>query len=398
MSFRKNPLSIFAPIALIVLLAGCGAAETAPAATSTPKAPVLPPPTQKSQPPAPLPTVKPTGPAEVFHFIRTVQVAPDDEFLTGGFVRIGYVPARDGFAVVFGTNLSRPAGGCADKGHAYKEYTLDMQPNGKSGVLNCGVGDSGGIMIENAYFDVGDHAENGTFGWQITKYDAVSWKSLATIYYKVKSPQEGEGDPLVSFANGQLIVGSGTSDTGKPPPPDEGGKSHLNFFSLDLAPQNKLIISDVPHRPEGSILYEGGTYYYITSNAYIGDMIVMRYDKDWKFLGSKTVRKDAQFISGSVYEGGRYYVAYLDLSVREAPGSKLLYPNVHLAAFDRDWDLIQDVPVTTFAPKERTGGRPWVILHGNRLYVSYDVTPHDSTGAELLDQIEAYVSVYEIVR
>jgi len=38
----------------------------------------------------------------------------------------------------------QPTEGCVENAHAYKEYTVDMQATGQSGVLNCGMGTAAG--------------------------------------------------------------------------------------------------------------------------------------------------------------------------------------------------------------------------------------------------------------
>jgi hypothetical protein len=70
---------------------------------------------------------------------------------------------------------------------------------------------------------------------------------------------------------------------------------------------------------------------------------------------------------------------------------------VHLAAFDRDWNLLDDTAVTDFTPADKKQpGRPWVILHKNSLYVSYDCDSVDAvTGEEMLSW-QAFVKVYEL--
>jgi hypothetical protein len=45
---------------------------------------------------------------------------------------------------------------------------------------------------------------------------------------------------------------------------------------------------------------------------------------------------------------------------------------------------------------DRVAGRPWVILHGNLLYVSYDVDKMNSTTHEEEKLWQAYVSIFEI--
>lgn len=72
---------------------------------------------------------------------------------------------------------------------------------------------------------------------------------------------------------------------------------------------------------------------------------------------------------------------------------------MRLAAFDRDWNLVDDVAVTNFTWDDlRQPGRPWVMLQGNRLYVSYDCDTIDpDTHQEMLNW-QALVSIYEIER
>ena len=99
------------------------------------------------------------------------------------------------------------------------------------------------------------------------------------------------------------------------------------------------------------------------------------------------------------FDGQRFYVSYLDTSDRDSgPFVGHFYPNVHLAAFDRDWNLVEDVAVTSFARADlKFPGRPWVILHDNRLYVSYDMNELDpDTHQDLLETQQAFVSIYEL--
>jgi len=102
------------------------------------------------------------------------------------------------------------------------------------------------------------------------------------------------------------------------------------------------------------------------------------------------------------FDGQRFYVSYLDTSDRDAAGPFVGHycPNVHLAAFDRDWNLVEDVAVTSFTDADqRFTGRPWVILHDNRLYVSYDMDELDpDTHQERLETQQAFVSIYELTQ
>jgi len=52
-------------------------------------------------------------------------------------------------------------------------------------------------------------------------------------------PRENDGDQMVAFVNGQLDISSQYTSYGGPPPPDMGGDSHHQFFSLDARIQEQ---------------------------------------------------------------------------------------------------------------------------------------------------------------
>jgi hypothetical protein len=122
---------------------------------------------------------------------------------------------------------------------------------------------------------------------------------------------------------------------------------------------------------------------------------VLRFDKDWIFIDQRTLRDNAFFPTGSVSDGSRYYVAYTDTRKKKPP---ILYRNVGLAAFDAEWNLLQDVLLTdldnTSSP-HIDAENPWVILYGNRLYVSYSkvtIKP-DESGVQ---DSQMFVNIYEL--
>jgi hypothetical protein len=337
---------------------------------------------------------QPDQPTGLFRYIQRAEITPDSSYLIGGFVRIGYVAATDRLNVVFGTKFASPVNGY-ENGHVYKEYTLDMQATGKSGILNEEAGDSGGLMVDNAYYyDVSMHPVGASEGWRVMKFDAVNWTSLSDISFPLDSPREGNGDMMIELINGQIDISSGYTSYGGPPPPDSGASTHHEFFTPDLTFLGKRILSDIPHIGGSSMIYVDSSFYFVTASAFTGDLIMMKYDKDWHYLDMKTLMQEAHWSTGLAFDAKRFYVAYLNTSQRTTPGFFPFYPNVHLAAFDRDWNLVDDVAVTSFVPSDSLfTGRPWVLQHGNRLYVSYDVVPLP----EDLSKIEGLVSVYEIV-
>ena len=371
----------------IVFLLGCAVTT----ATPTPHPTFLPPPATSLQP---------TVQAELFRFIQTVQVTPDDKVLDGGFIRLGYVPALDRIVAVFkANNLATSEGGCTDGAHLYRIYTIDLQPDGETHVLNCepGVGDSTELFVGDILYDVGPAKNVPRIGWHITKYDAVTWKVLVEIDHPLNDLRAQGIDESIMLVNGMLDVSSIYT-------PPEGDPSvslatHHHFFTPDLQFLESRILTDTPHIEGSSTIFVDGKYYFITADDMKGNVIVMTYDEDWKYLGKKMLRENGIWSEGVAFDGQRFYVVYMDISQNLGTDYVPLYANIHLAAFDRDWNLLEDLAVTNYpTTAEVETWRPYVILHGNRLYVSYDVTPHDPiTGKDLMSQSQAYIAVYELI-
>jgi hypothetical protein len=125
-------------------------------------------------------------------------------------------------------------------------------------------------------------------------------------------------------------------------------------------------------------VYVDGIYFMVTSTAVFGDLVVMKYDEDWNYLGSKVLAQRSNWSMGTVYEKqhGRFYVSYLDTSRKGTS-------NVRSGMFDTEWNSLTDIAVTEYTERSFISGeRPWVTLHDGRAYVSYDVETGDSQTLE----------------
>ena len=350
----------------------------------------------------PLPSPQPTQPAHVnlFKFIQTIQVTPDDNYsgVIVGFARINYVPANDRFVVTFEAKLTRPSGGCSEGGYAYKVYTTDLQETGETGIFYCEAEDSGSVMVGNSYYFAVSDMTN--YGLHLLKIDAAKWTKMAEISIPMGSSDKYKNnDPMVAYTNGMLDISTQYNASGSWPDTGMGAATFHQFFTPELQSLNTRILADTPHICGMSMVYVDGVYYLVTANAFSGDVVLMRYDKNWNYLGVKTLVKQAHWSTGLVYDGQRFYLAYLDTSQKTDPGFLPIYPNVHLAAFDRDWNMLDNISVTNYAITDNMQtGRPWVVLHGNRLYVSYDLDPMDPTTHQELLKSQAVVSVYELTQ
>jgi len=390
-------LQLVGGIVAVVFLAGCAEATAMP---SLPP-PTLPPPPSPKTPQLPPNTPLPQRPSPqegLFKLVQAVQVTPDDMVADGSFIRLGYVPALDRIVAVFHTwDLVNPEeGGCQEEGvHLYKVYTLDMRPVGPSTVLNCvGIGDSTALFVGNVLYDVSTWVDAG--GWHVIKYDAATWTTLAEIDYPITDPQEESLDEMIMLVNGMLDISSIVARPTQNPSIETA--THHNFFTLDLQFLERRILADTENIEGSSMIFVDDKYYFVTANNMHGDVIVMTYDKDWVYLGMKVLRENAIWSEGVAFDGQRFYVAYMDTSLNAGTEWVPLYTNIHLAAFDREWNFVEDLAVTNYTVTDDVEAwRPYVMLHGNRLYVSYDVTPHDPiTRKDLMHEAQAYIVVYEL--
>jgi hypothetical protein len=377
-----------------VFLAGCAT----PTATPT-LSPTLPPPPPTFPPPPPTQTIAPTEQQSLFRFIQTVKVTPSGNFLRGGFVKIGYVQGN--IVVAFNTNLIQPEGGCPDAAYAYKEYTTDMVETGAQGVISCkALSDTGGVFFGDDLYFAAIGFENGKDGWWLEKFNAITWEQSTSLFYPMASG-EGAGDPMLAFVNGQLDV----SSMYQPDPtliwgPFLGAATFHDFFNpTDLQFVSKRILSDTPHIGLSSMITANDTINFISGTALFGDVIVMQYDTNWNYLGTKTLIQNAGAPEGVAFDGNRFYISYLDIPCTDMPCET---QNVRLAAFDANWNLLDDIAVTSYAPEDhKVPARPTLLLWNGRLYVGYDgwgdkpfVANVDPAQADL----QAFVSVYELTQ
>jgi hypothetical protein len=300
--------------------------------------------------------------------------------------------------VAFRAKLSQAEAGCTDRwAQAYREYTEDMQETGDYGIITCRTGPAvGGLLLGDDYYfaAMGYDSTKKAEGWWLAKYDAVTWKPLVEPFLYTLEAEELTGDPMIAELNGQIDV------SGKYKKADDigpGHATHHQFFTSGLQFVDKRVLTDVPHIDLTSLLGTGDVIHFVTSTDTWGDMILLQYDASWNYLGTKTIKQHASAPEGLAFDGRRFYVSYIDnsLSPPFEPGGQ---DNIRLAAFDANWNLLDDIAVTSFLPDERKApARPSLTLRNNRIYVCYDqgnnVMP-DQTPEEA--DLQVYVKVYEV--
>lgn len=375
-------------ILVIVFLVGCGV----PAAT-----PTLP---YTFPPPPPPPTVSTSG--NLFTLVKSVKVTPVSNISGGLFVRVGYVPGRNNMVVSFKGRLGGPEGGCDvndNYAHAWREYTVNMEETGKYGIVTCQVGyDVGGLFLgNNFYYAAMSHDNvNNLNGWWLAKYDAVTWMNLVNLFFYPLTQGENNGDPMIVPVNGQIDI---SGKYYKSVDEELATATHHQFFTPDLQFVSKRILTDTPNIDLSSLLLVNGIKNFITSTAFVGgDLIVMQYDSDWNYLSTRTLVRGASQPEGAAFDGMRFYVTYVDMS-----SCNMSFPscamNIRLAAFDSNWNLLEDIPVTNFAlDEDKVPARPSLTLLNNRIYVVYDQqeSGRESNQPPENMEIQVYVKVYEL--
>jgi hypothetical protein len=392
----RPPLRVIGIFVIIATSAGCGKMKAASAPTSQPSAsmPVQSPASLTAQP-SPTPA-RPAEQPEIFTHLKTVAVTPAGNFQKASFTRVGYVPGRDAMIVTFDTVLEKPEGECGDKAYGYREFNLDMVETGDRGIINCygGIIDSGGLFVGDDFYYAFQAGAGNTEGWILAKYNAVTWEATVPEAFFGLPHGYNNGDPMMAVVNGQIDVSSKIMTD----PSDPGDCpfmhcwTHHEFFTKDLVYVETRVLKDAYNVNLSSLVQtEDGVVHFVTADSYGGNAIVMRYDRDWKYLGVKTILEKAGADEGVAFDGNRFYVSYVDFS-----GTM---PNVHLAAFDKDWNFLDDIAVTSFTSQNpKAAIRPSLTLYRGRIYVCYDQDEHPSStpaGIENED-IQVYVGVYEV--
>ncbi len=346
-----------------------------------------------------VPTPAPAIPPSPFKHIQNVPITHDEHFNWGGASSILYIPATDRIVLIMTKKLDQPmtlptSEVCDAKVVGYAEYTPDMQPTGKYGYLTCGFADLHAMSIGNDVFVA--KMRIGGLGYTLEKYDGVTWERLASldVPWDDETQYGNGGGPDISYINGQIVV------TGEYYPGGQHvGATHNMIFTTDLAYVRTILLlpPEVPeHRAEFSLLQLSNSDILLFGSAGSdkGNLEVLHLDQDWHFLEQKWLRDRAFFPTGSVTDGKYVYVAYLDWTQLAQAGQ-----NVGLAAFDDRWNRVADVVLTDVQSMGdyTFGEQAKVVLHGNRLYVSYDI--HTSTGLygePDFTKSQTYIDVFEL--
>ena len=354
-----------------------------------------------------------TPSGSLISFKKLVAITPDDAYSYGAFCRVNKVPSEDKFFVTFGgsnrevqqsNQTFSPFGGAeGGNGYSYKIYDANFDYTGKTGLIHSGGGDAASVMADDYYYFLIGAPPND---WIIKKFDPSSLEIVDSVIIDMTPGSEILNDMMLAYANNNLIAsglydatGTAGGDQTKSDP-TAGMATHNRLFNTDLDFIDRFILNDVPHINGSYVVFANNAYNYITSTAFFGDLIVMRYDTNWKFIDSKTLDENAQWSQGAVFDEttNRFYVAFLDLPLTSDNKIKRGEAiNVSLGIYDKSWSLIEKINVTGFEEADKKGpGRPSVVLANEKLYVSYDVSTTPELGQGENQDWQCTVSIYDL--
>ncbi|MCH2312372.1 MAG: hypothetical protein MK362_07825, partial [SAR202 cluster bacterium] len=341
--------------------------------------------------------IPPHSSSKLLKFVKNVGVTPDESIdIIGAFCRINYVPASDNFLVTFGGTSKEKS----TQGYGYKWYTDELVFTGKGGLFEIRGTDTASVMIDSTYYFLTD---GGKDVWAIKKYYPSDWTLLGETLISRDPHKEPGNDFMLAEVNGMLDVAglyiAGAKDyiDQHKLDPYKGEATSHRFFSQNLELLDSRILNDAPHINASSMVFVDETYNFVTSTAFFGDLIVMQYDQNWKYLDSKVLAKWGNWPMGTVYypELELFFVSYISV---ENIINKNGLRNIRLGIFDSSWNSITDIAVTNYARDAMTqSGRPSVIVHDGHVYVAYDVSTVEREGMKENQDWECEVSVYELV-
>ena len=336
-----------------------------------------------------------------FEFLKLTKVTPDKEInIPGAFCRINHRNEADDLIVTFGGAGKQ---GIFEQGHGYKTYTKKLEPKAGFGVFYPFGGDAASLLIDDIFY----FATGSPNGWRLLKFDVLSWEKLSEMDYAIDQDYELENDNMLSFVGGLLdvsglhvsegsaahrdgVVQSGPLES-RLIDHDRGYSTHHRFFTTDFDFIEYKVLKDSPQFFGTSILELGDSIYLITSDSFLGNLTALRYDKEWKYLETIELGISGTWPQGVIFDP---FNEYIHLAFE---AGKRGLRNIHLATFDKSWNLIEEIPITDFSwGEEKVASRPWLLMLEGMLYVSFDVmSVGGKSRQEVLDN-ECWVKSYSV--
>jgi hypothetical protein len=316
----------------------------------------------------------------------------DESYTTGSFCRIYFHPVRNKFYVTFsGLSFGAPDDTPSSQDYVYREYEVPFAYTGKTDTFENfnGASDYAMAFVKDHYY----HLTGCPVGYQLTKLDS-DFHFVDRVEIPLSEYDHGN-DQMLNFTNDHIHFGA-VYDT-------VGGQNkevyqHIFIYDTLLNEIDNVVLLDEPFMVSGaSILFNNQKYHFITGDQ-IGDqqfnnpsiLYAYQYSPQWDYLGKIQLDESGQWSQGALFSDGYYYVAY------HTPGYHG-QGNVAVGIYDIQWQPVKKEMVTHYDIQKDTVvvQRPFLLKHGNRLFVTYDIESFSKTGEGNRDW-QAMLTIFEI--
>lgn len=312
--------------------------------------------------------------------LNSYSLTPNPTDTIGAFARIYYHQPRNKFYTIY---AARPAGSTLPGGmltnFAWREYDINMNFTGNKGTLPgfTSAGDFACVMVDSTYYHLTNlgSTSSGILKYKLTKLDD-NFTALATQTITLNA-RDSNIDQLLNYTNGRLIIGAMQDSSAMPPTtpplPTYNPNVHLFQYDLNLNPITAdKVLSPKAYSWGASCIFNAGNYYILTTNSIAThSLYCYKYDVNFNHLSTTQISNDGQWSQGVLFYGGYFYLAHHTGSHNNG--------NVVIDIYDNTWNPVNTTTVTNFVVPTTTGStsynanRPFLLMVGTKLYVSYDI-------------------------
>ncbi len=302
--------------------------------------------------------------------IRENQITPNDEAITGAFVRTFYNTHYCRLDIFYGGTAVGGENG-APNDSRYRIMALDTLLNSISihdTLPFAGASDYAITQGESDYYMLTGIPN----GYQITRFNADIQVTGSAQIKNLVFPQYRLNDQMMGFTHGRIVFSAN-----KPGTSGDFSQGGFRIFEMDTALNlfRDQIITGTGLSVEGA-----GVCFANNSNYIVGNvdrpstqrpdniLYALQFDTNWVYQSKIVIDSPAMWPQSILYEEGKFYVVY-----QKQDDKRLM--NIFLGIFDSLWQPVAIQPVSFYcqAVDSASAARPGILKRGNHIYISYDI-------------------------
>ncbi|MFN8167007.1 MAG: T9SS type A sorting domain-containing protein [Bacteroidia bacterium] len=311
-------------------------------------------------------------------YLNHWRLTPNSSDSSGVFCRIYFDAVKDKYYVVYAGRPSISSG--PQQYYKWREFDHNFSETGASGTLagSSSHGDYAMVQVGRSYYHV-----TGTFpyGFKLTKYDSDF--NIVTSTNIPLDSSDSQADMMMNYTNGKLIIGAFHVDgVYHPTMPGQlpSWNPYMHKWEYDTmlsSVASPSYLNQIFNTWGSSCIYHDNKYNIMTMHKFPDfSMYVWRYDSNWNYIDSISIRNDGQWSQGLLWDGSYYIAAY-------HTGHEHRCGNITVSFYDNNWNSVYDTTITsnsTFIPNvspplnvtDSNANRPFLLLKNDTLFVSYD--------------------------